>query len=181
MKKLIPILLIIAAITGCSNEFEYTRGKCYLAFDNSVALVPQLAAAMNSVSTGVYCHISRTYQNGVAAFSFADFGGSKTISPFNATQQQMTLIFGRSDQSGVIVGFNIFGEGFKAFDMQCPECSPLTILNPSTPLSWTAERTLTCKQCNRAYDLTTGISNDGRRLTIYQASTTGPFGYLAVH
>ena len=183
MNKLrtIGLVLLTMILTACGSDFEYTRGKCYLVFDNSTALVPQLAAAMNAMSPGVYCHVYKTVEHGMPAFAFEEYGGQKTTCTYTAAQQQMTLVFGRMDESGVIVGFGVFGDGFVAYDMQCQACSALTVMNPRTPLTWKTERSVECKKCGAVYDLTTGYSSEGKRLTTYRASTTGPFGLLSVH
>ena len=128
------VLTSLLLVSACQADYEYTRGKCYVVFDNSIALVPQLAAAMGG-TPGVFCRVWKGAIMGVPAFFFADFTDSQQYVVFTAAQQKSTLIFGRNDSSGIIVGHTNF-HGFRVFDMQCPVCSDISDFNPRVQLSW---------------------------------------------
>lgn len=167
-------------LSACKADYEYTRGKCYVVFDNSKALVPQLAAAMAGTPS-VFCRVWKGSVQGAPAFYFADFTGKQQYVVFNAAQQKATLVFGRNDSSGIIVGHTNF-HGFRAFDMQCPVCTEMTDFNPRVPLTWSTESTLTCSKCHHVFDLNNlGYADDGARLTEYRAQPpTGAYGVLYI-
>lgn len=181
LRFLLVVLTSLLLLSACNTDYEYTRGKCYIVFDNSVALVPQLGAAMGG-TPGVFCRVWKGSVMGVPAFFFADFTDTQQYVVFTAAQQKSTLIFGRNDSSGIIVGHTNF-HGFRVFDMQCPVCSDITEFNPRVQLSWSTETTLSCSRCKHVFDLNNlGYAEDGARLTEYKAQVpTGAYGVLYVH
>ena len=78
----------------------------------------------------------------------------------------------------LIVGCTPFGE-WRAYDRQCPYC----LENKSSlsfPLTWTKNgQSVECGKCNRVYNLSSGISDDGQRLVEYRVQTNGTV--LQVH
>ena len=72
----------------------------------------------------------------------------------------------------LIVGCTPFGE-WRAYDRQCPFCLDNTSTT-SHPLAWTANgQSVSCSRCQRTFNLTSGISNDGERLKEYRIQTNG--------
>lgn len=176
-------LLVISSIillSACKADYEYTKGKCYVVFDNSIALVPQLGAAMAG-TPGVFCRVWKGSVLGAPAFYFSDYKNNQQYVVFTAAQQKSTLVFGKNDSSGIIVGYTNF-HGFRAFDMQCPACTGVNEYNPRYELTWSSETSLTCTRCKHLYDLNNlGYADDGARLTEYKAQTpVGAYGVLYV-
>ena len=104
----------------------------------------------------------------------------------NALDTKRTIILGYNE--GIIVGYSAFGQppSFYAFDRECPNCfDPSAIPIKSKPLSIDNSGLATCPACHRKYDLNNNgfIANgdDGKKLTRYHATTTGPFGVLAIN
>jgi hypothetical protein len=73
-----------------------------------------------------------------------------------------------------------------AFDRECPNCfDPAAIPLRSKPLSMSSSGIATCNVCKRQYDLNNNgfisAGEEGKRLTRYRATTTGPYGVLSVN
>ncbi len=72
----------------------------------------------------------------------------------------------------LIVGCTPFGE-WRAYDRQCPYCLDNTS-SLSHPLTWTSNsQSVECNDCHRVYNLSSGISDDGKRLKEYRIQTNG--------
>ena len=189
MRHRIGILIAWMALllSGCGEASqEYTVGNCYLVVDNSVHQDATLAGAMNPNSPGIYCIIRKNIRGGVSYFDFTDNAGVTSSKPLNAIDTRRTIVMGMNN--GIIVGFGTLNMPaiFYAYDLECPNCfDPHAIPVKSKPLSISVSGLATCGVCHREYDLNNSgfISKGdaGNKLTRYHASTTGPFGVLAVN
>ena len=187
------ILLLATLLTGtiilgaCGDtSSEYTIGKCFLIFDNSTHQDATLASAMNPNAPGIFCTITKSLKGGAPYLNFTNSAGNSSSALLNALDTKRTIILGYNE--GIIVGYGAIGlpPTFYAFDRECPNCfDPNDIPMRSKPLSIDNSGIATCKACQRKYDLnndgfvTSGA--DGKRLTRYHATTTGPFGVLAIN
>ncbi len=180
-------LLSCALLAACGNtESEYTRGTCYFIFDNAVHQDATLASAMNAAAPGIFCTITQTVKGGAESFVFSNNAGQTSSKNLNAIDARRTLILGYNN--GLIVGFGTLNipAVFYAFDRECPNCfNPNDIPIRSKPLSVSTSGLASCPVCHRQYDLNNdgfiSSGEPGKRLTRYHATTTGPFGVLAVN
>ncbi len=189
MKRLLCLLLSpLLLLLSCGDaENEYTIGACYLAFDNSQHNDAILASAMNVNSPGIFCLIKSEVQAGGATyFAFTNNAGQSSRSIINGIDQRRTNIIGYNN--GVIVGFGTLDSPtvFYAYDKECPNCfDPNALPVRSKPLTMSSNGLATCKVCHRQYNMNSdGIvvaGDSGKKMTRYRASTTGPFGILAVN
>ena len=190
MKRLIKTFLFTALVilfTGCGDASnEYTVGTCYLVIDNGVHQDATLGSAMNPNAPGIYCTIKKSVRNGATYFDFSNNAGANSSAIFNAIDNRRTLIVGMNN--GIIVGYGTLNNPatFYAYDLECPNCfDPNAIPVKSKPLSVSTSGIATCNVCKRQYDLNNNgfvsSGEQGDKLTRYHASTTGPFGVLAVN
>ncbi len=190
MKHITTLLIALAmalAATSCGEtEDEYTIGTCLLVFDNSTHQDATLASAMNPNAPGTFCIVSTSMRNGATYFDFTNSAGQNSSRIQNAIDQRRKSIIGYNN--GIIVGFGALSNPatFYAFDRECPNCfDPNAIPMKSRPLTMSSSGIASCATCQRQYDLNNNgfIANgeQGKRLTRYHASTTGPFGVLAVN
>jgi hypothetical protein len=141
---------------------------------------------MNINAPGIFCLIKSEAQSGATYFSFTNNTGQSSQSILNAIDQRRTNIIGYNN--GVIVGYgNLdYPAVFYAFDKECPNCfDPKALPVRSKPLSMSSNGIATCKVCQRQYNMNSGgnvvAGDNGHKMTRYRASTTGPYGILAVN
>ena len=181
-RRLLPVVMVLCmaalGMGSCSDdEKTFSNYHPNLTLDNAVHLDATLATAMDIVSPGVWCHISTTLRSGAYYFLFTNNQGLTSESIFNAidTRQESQLRIGM--YNGLIVGFSIYGDGFYAYDAQCPDCFDYNALPlRNYPLTLNGVGTAKCDKCGRTFDLNQWPNG----LTRYQASTSGPFGLLRV-
>ena len=185
MRRILLALALFAVSCG-DTEHEFTTGACYFVFDNSVHQDPTLASAMNPMAPGIFCQVTTAMRNGATWFDFTNNGGASSSSIQNAVDTRRTLILGYNN--GIIVGYGALSQPpvFYAYDRECPNCfNPNAIPMRSKPLSISSSGIATCNTCKRQYDLNNNgfISSgeEGKRLTRYRATSTGPFGVLSVN
>ena len=189
MKRLFSILLALAVVLliGCGDSSnEYTIGTCYVVIDNGIHQDATLAGAMNPNAPGIFCIVKSNTRGGVTYFDFTNNAGVSSSKQLTAIDTRRTLIMGQNN--GIIVGYGTLNipPTFYAYDLECPNCfDPNAIPMKSKPLSVSTSGIATCPVCHRQYDLNNSgfISSGeaGKKLTRYHASTTGPFGVLAVN
>ena len=141
---------------------------------------------MNVNSPGIFCLIKSEVQAGATYFAFTNNAGQSSRSIINAIDQRRTNIIGYNN--GVIVGFGTldYPAVFYAYDKECPNCfDPNALPVRSKPLTMSSNGLATCNVCHRQYNMNSdGIvvaGDSGKKMTRYRASTTGPFGILAVN
>ncbi len=185
VKLLLPLVCVLLASCG-ETQNEFTLGACHFFFNNAERNDATLASAMNPSAPGIFCSITKVTRNGAAYFEFTNNGGLTSSTPLLKPDTQSTLVLGYNN--GIIVGFGALSSPpvFYAFDRECPNCfDPEAIPIKSRPLSMGVNGIATCGVCHRQYDLNNNgfISSgeNGKRLTRYRASTTGPFGVLTVN
>ncbi len=184
--SLFAIVLIVIGITACANAgSEYSRRPCYVVIDNSTRVDATLASAMNSLSPGIFCLIQKTMSGGATYYHCTNNQGLSSDIIWTAVDQRMTIIVGSNN--GIIVGFGNLDNPavFYAYDRECPNCfNPDGVPVKSRPLSMDEKGHATCGTCKRVYDMNNRgyiISGEqGDPLTRYTASTSGPYGTLAV-
>jgi len=180
MSRLLTAVLwgVVAVLTGCGEATEeFSSFHPNLSYDNGTHLDATIASAMDPVSTGVWCHVSTRFSAGAYYFVFANNQGLSSEVIFNAidSRQQSQNRIGMNN--GIIVGFSIFGDGFFAFDAQCPDCFDYNTLPVRNyPLTFTDTGNVSCKHCGRTFELNKWPNG----LTRYRATTTGPQGLLRV-
>lgn len=172
------LLPLLPHLTSCSEaQPEYSDFHPNLTIENDQHLDATLGSAMDPMSTGIWCHISTSFENGARYYVFRNNQGLTSKSIFNAldTRRQSQNHMGMNN--GLIVGFNIYGDGFFAYDAQCPYCFDYNALPMrSYPLVIANTGQATCNHCQRTFDL----SKWPNGLTRYRATTTGPQGLLRV-
>lgn len=180
-KARIMLLTLLLTAVSCNSDFTYSSYPCYLVIDNSIHQNSTLASAMNAVSPGVFCTIA--VNEARKQYVFTNSHGQKSEANFTAVDLRLSRQVGMND--AVIVGFGSLSNQFYAFDRECPMCfSPDAIPVRSRPLAIGEDGMATCSVCKRQYNMNTGgncISEGGvKGMTLYHASTTGPYGTLAV-
>lgn len=184
--SLVAVVLTILCLTACANASdEYCRRPCYVVIDNSTHLDGTLASALNSTAPGVFCLIQKTQKGGANYYHCSNNQGISSDIQWTAVDQRVTSIVGMNN--GIIVGFgNLdFPAIFYAYDRECPNCfDPDAIPVKSKPLTMDEQGHATCNVCHRVYDMNNRgyiISGEsGEPMTRYPASTSGPYGTLAV-
>ena len=178
------ILLLI--FTSCEAENEYSTWPCRFAYDNSVHQDAALSSCMDVNVPGMFCLITESVRGGVKYLNFKTNHNMTSSQTETEAEKRAEYILGLNN--GIIVGFGALSSPpvFYAFDRECPNCfDPEAIPIKSRPLSMGVNGIATCGVCHRQYDLNNNgfISSgeNGKRLTRYRASTTGPFGVLTVN
>lgn len=165
-------------LASCGEaQMEYSDFHPNLTLENDQHLDATLATAMDPMSTGIWCHLSTTMEKGVRYYVFRNNQGLASKSIFNAldTRRQSQNHVGMNN--GIIVGFSIYGDGFFAYDAQCPDCFKYNALPMrSYPLAMSATGEATCAHCQRTFELNKWPNG----LTRYRATTSGAFGLLRV-
>ena len=163
-------------LSSCGEiENEYSSHRVYLRFDNSVHLDANLMAAMNPMSSNVFCRIW-LLSNG--KLSFQSNQGSTSNVTLTASERQSPLVLGISNESGIIVGYG-FGGVFYCYDAVCPNCYEKKI---ERTLTMNTTGIATCSSCSHQYDMTNnGLSPQGGKLERYHATTSGQTGTLIVN
>lgn len=184
--KSLPYYIIAAVMlfASCGNtEYEFSQYPCHFVFDNNGGRSPKLAAAMNSMSAGVFCHIRVSGKYFYFDINTSDGGADKV--PFVAIDEQRTIRIGVYNESGIIVGYGALTEPktFYVYDNQCPNCYKSTQM-PRYALTMTDDGHAVCGRCGRTYDMNNGgiISSgpSGDKMIRYHGNTTGSFGVLSV-
>lgn len=181
-------LLVCLALLSCGNALdEYSHLPCYVVVNNAEHVDATLASAMNPMTPGVFCMISKSMSGGASQFQFTTNNGLSSTQLFNAKEQRMSLIFGLNN--GIIVGYGNSDNppSFYAYDRECPNCfSPDAIPVKSYPLSMDEKGHAACVLCHRVYDMNnrghiiSGETHNSLPLTRFRAVTSGPFGVLVV-
>lgn len=184
--NILAIALVAMGLSACSNALnEYSRRPCYVVIDNTTRVDATLASAMNALSPGIFCIIQKEVKGGASYYHCSNNQGLSSDILWTAIDQRKTIIIG--ENNGIIIGFgNLdFPAIFYAYDLECPNCfDPDGIPVKSRPLKMDEKGHATCNVCKRIYDMNNRgyiIQGDqGNPLTRYPASTTGPYGVLAV-
>ena len=178
------VALMAVACGETSNE--YTIGNCFLIIDNSTHQDATLAGCMNPNAPGMFCIIKTSFRAGVNYFEFTDNAGVSSSKKFNEIDSRRSQVLGYNN--GIIVGYSALNSPatFYAFDLECPNCyDPQAYPVRSKPMTLTTDGLAVCSVCHRQYSLNNdgfiASGDQGKKLTRYQASTTGPFGVLSVH
>ncbi len=188
--KMLSVLVVTLAATACTADPEYSSWPCRFVYDNSIHLDQTLATATNSLSRGVFCHITESVRQGARCLVFTNSEGLSSTQRETAAESQSNYQLGLCN--GIIVGFQTFNSqpngGFVAYDAQCPNCVRAGNAMGSSKyiVQMNNKGMATCPNCNRQYQLNNrGIvvngEKDDRKLEQYgQANTTGPTGILSV-
>ena len=181
---LAPLTTLLVTFASCGeSEFEYSNHRAHFTYDNSIHLDATLASAMNPMSPGIFCRISRST---TAYFDFENNQNMSSRVAVNAVEQQRICELGTYNASGIIVGYGTLDSPptFFAYDAQCPNCYEESNM-PRYQLSMASDGTASCRNCKRQYDMNNGgiITNgsQGNKLIRYRASTTGPMGVLSIN
>ena len=188
MRRLL-FLPLLALLSACQAESEYSSWNCRFSYDNSLYLDETLASAMTADSRGVFCKISETTQAGTKYLVFTNNQQLTTRKKETVLETQARYILGLNN--GIIVGYQTFVDqpygGFTAYDAQCPNCvrRENNLLNPKYPLTMSGSGIASCAKCGLKYDMNNGgVVQNGKEgdtgLEKYLAMTTGPLGYVTV-
>lgn len=170
------VFFIVLILTSCGEiENEYSSRRVFLRFDNQTHLDPNLMAAMNAMTSNVFC---RVWLSSPDHLSFQSNQGNTSTVTLTAREMQSPLILGISNASGLIVGYG-FGGVFYCYDAVCPNCYDSKI---ERTLSMNTTGIATCPGCEHQYDMTNnGLSPQGGKLERYHATTGGQTGTLLVN
>lgn len=180
------LLIVMMTFCTCGNtEYEFSNKPCYFVFDNSTHNDPTLAAAMTQ-NSGTFVAVTLTFHSGARYFRFSSNQGTSSESKFDGIDSRRSLLLGMNE--GLIVGYGLLTDPvtFYAFDRECPNCfSPDELPIRSHPLQINSAGLATCNTCKRKYDMNNGgilaEGEKGNKMVRYRASTTGPYGVLAVN
>lgn len=183
------LLFALLVFCTCKNtEYEFSSKPCYFIFDNSTHNDPTLAAAMTPYS-GTFVTVTITFKGGVRHFKFTSNQGTSSEKPFDGIDERRSLVLGMNE--GIIVGYGNLNDTngnliFYAYDRECPNCfSSEALPVKSFPLQTNSAGIATCNTCKRKYDMNNGgilaEGEKGNKMVRYRASTTGPYGRLAVN
>lgn len=175
------LVVCVVLLASCSDGYTFTSYPCHVVIDNSIHQDATLATSMNAASPGVFCTVS--VDEARRQYRFTNNAGLISACPFTAVDLRMTRDVGMN--GAVIVGYGTLTSVFYAYDRECPACfSPDALPVRSRPLTVSGTGVAECPVCHRRYDLNTGgncTSEGGAAgMTRYRASTTGPYGTLAV-
>lgn len=181
MIKATPILLALALLASCADDYTFTSYPCHLVIDNSIHQDATLASAMTAASPGVFCTV--TADEARRQYRFRNNAGLESTRTFTAVDMRLGRDLGMNN--GLIVGFGTLTAVFYAYDLECPACfAPDALPLRSRPLAVSGTGVAECAVCHRRYDLNTGgncTSEGGQKgLTRYRGATTGPYGTLSV-
>ncbi len=189
-KRILTAVAMALTAVACTTDAEYSSWPCRFVYDNGVHLDQTLATATNSLSRGVFCHITETVRQGARHLVFTNSEGLSSTQRETAAENQSNYQLGLCN--GIIVGFQTFNTqpngGFVAYDAQCPNCVRTGNAAGSSKyiVRMDSKGMATCPNCNRQYQLNNrGIvvngEKDDHKLEQYaQANTTGPTGILSV-
>lgn len=165
-------------LASCGEEQpEFSNFHHNLTYDNQTHLDATIASAMDPVSTGTWCHLSTTMQGGAHYFVFANNQGLTSSVIFNAIDMRQQSYNHMGMNNGLIIGSSIYGDGFFAFDAQCPDCFDYNAIPVRNyPLDIAQDGMATCGNCRRSFNLNKWPNG----LTRYRATTTGAYGVLHV-
>ena len=178
-------MAVMLLMMACGDtENKYTVGQCHFIFENGTHQDAVLASAMNANAPGIFCMVTKKVRSGAVYYDFTNSSGQSSSKLQNSIDAHRTMILGYND--GIIVGFSNLEGAFFAFDRECPNCfDSKAIPMKSYPLTMTTNGMAVCKSCQRQYDLNNNgfiaVGDNGKRMTRYRASTTGPFGTLVVN
>lgn len=181
MKKQIIIgLTIIATLFACGDtEDLYSRHYCRLFFDNSIHNDATLATAMTP-NSGAFVTITTVGKQ----FVFTSNQGLSSKVNITAKEEQMGYSLGMNN--GIIVGYGASTDHtFYAYDRECPNCFDVNVIPVrSYKLTVSNFGTAVCGNCHREYNMNNGgmvsKGGNGKKLTLYYATTTGPYGKLNI-
>jgi len=185
--RLMVLCFLGALLASCGDaENEYSSISCYFVFDNATHQDATLASAMNSLSPGVFCYITKTTKGGATYLNFSNNQGASSTALANAVDLKRSIILGMNN--GLIVGYGNMDNPaiFYAFDSQCPNCfDPEALPVKSYLLTMTSNGLAKCATCGREYNMNAGgvvvSGSGGSKMTRYRASTTGVMGVLSVN
>lgn len=169
----------VMLLSACADS-EYSNYPCHLVINNSTMQNMTLGSAMNAMSPGVFCRISR---DGKTRFKFETNQNSEpSYGMLTAIDQKAQWTIGI--YNAIIVGFGNQTGKFYAYDSQCRNCYESSGLTRYA-LTMNTDGTATCRYCHRVYDMNSGgilIKGDkGRGMIEYRGNTTGTFGILTVN
>ncbi len=176
LRRAFLLLCVLMTFTSCTKENNMIsdRYRCIFHFYRQIYPTSMLFAAYSSPGTyvGVYTKMEMDKDKGVTyRYVYVESNSKNTPVERNRIEAQVALNvpyqLGASNEIGLIVGCTNFN-GPVAYDRTCPNCIG------TYPLSWVdARQQVTCKNCNRIYELETAaiISGaDGDPLMRYMVS-----------
>lgn len=183
MRKFKALLFLALLLLLSCGKTEYSNVRAYFVFDNSHHHDLTLAPAMDPVNSSIFCRI---YRIDAGRIGFKNNQGAETKVIMSAIEHPNNIILGLYNESGVIVGYGFTSVGgdmheFYAYDAQCPNCYKEFNM-PRYMLTLNSDGTAYCNKCKRKYSLKNGgITDNGEKLLRYRATSTGPFGTLAIN
>ena len=175
--RLLCALCAAALAWACGDaQSEFSPVRISFVFDNSLHHNTVLAGAMTPHS-GLFCTVSQRLAPTGVEFVFTGMDGKSEASRANARDVRRAVILGQNN--GLILGYGITIDPavFYAYDQRCPNCRGTLTITPAAKAA--------CPVCRREYDLNNGgivaKGDGGLKLTRYRATTTGPYGALAVN
>ncbi|MGI6242415.1 MAG: hypothetical protein ACOYJK_02580 [Prevotella sp.] len=181
MKKyFLIVLMMVATLVSCGDTEElYSRHYCRLFFDNSIHNDATLATAMTP-NSGAFVTVTAMGKQ----FIFTSNQGLNSKVNITAKEEQMGYVLGMNN--GIIVGYgNAINPKFYAFDRECPNCFDVNAIPMrSYKLTVNDAGIASCSNCHREYNLNNGgivsKGDNGKKLTLYYATATGPYGKLNI-
>lgn len=179
MRRLVSLLLLVAALAGCTDDSEnlYTKYRAFFRY-SYVSTTPPLYAAVNS--PGIFCTI--TFPAGKYHFALTD-GNAFTYTPtaldaYGPPECIAGFIVGTPQVPDVYGNFTV-----TAYDLVCPNCYEESAIQRSLTVS--EGGAAKCSRCLRTYDLNNnGIMTSGpasgRKLFRYHVAYAATQGVLMI-
>lgn len=189
-RRLTAGVAVLLMATACSTDPEFSAWPCRFVYDNGLHLDQTLATATNSMSRGIFCHITESVRQGAKYLVFTNSDGLSSTQRETAAESESHYQLGLSN--GIIVGYQTFNTtpngGFIAYDAQCPNCvrNGNSLGSSKYIIQMDHKGMATCPTCKRQYMLNNrGIvvngGKDDHKLEQYAlVNCTGPTGVVSV-
>ncbi len=182
VRRLLAAAILAAASAtpfGCTGDNTYSTYPCRFVFDTAQhASSGALLSAVNPLSPGIFCKVSKVMKGGASYYRFATTEGLTDDIIFTAVDQRTTVTLGMNN--GLVFGYaNLAATTtFYGYDTECPNCfDPDAVPVTAHTLAIRNTGIAVCPTCHREYNLNTGGNitkgDQGKGLTRYRAAYNG--------
>lgn len=182
VRRLLAAAILAAASAtpfGCTGDNTYSTYPCRFVFDTAQhASSGALLSAVNPLSPGIFCKVSKVMKGGASYYRFVTTEGLTDDIIFTAVDQRTTVTLGMNN--GLVFGYaNLAATTtFYGYDTECPNCfDPDAVPVTAHTLAIRNTGIAVCPTCHREYNLNTGGNitkgDQGKGLTRYRAAYNG--------
>lgn len=179
IRHILTLALFAVAAVGCTGDSTFSTYPCRFVFDTTQhASSAALLSAVNSLSSGIFCKVTKVMKGGASYYRFTTTAGLSDDVIYTAVDQRITITIGMNN--GLVFGYpSLMTDGqLYAYDTECPNCFDANAI-PVTAHTLTLQSTgiAVCSTCHREYNLNTGGNitkgDKGKGLTRYHATYNG--------